>query len=176
MIRCLLASVLLFGALSLGVARAQLVAQPLAPPPAAPPPIAPAAPPSAGPAAQERTFCEQDVTFTLAPKGGVPGQYRRFLGIWSDAAWDARSCAALIVENVAANGTAAILYVYGPMGSDQPGPGGVLRGTGVIENGALRFQNADGSQFAFRPGIVDLDGSMTTPKGQTYQSVFKESF
>ena len=116
------------------------------------------------------------MTFTLPPKSSIPEQYRRFFGMWSDAAWDARTCAALIVDNIEPNGTASIIYVYGPMGSNEPGPGGVLRGTGVIRNRELRFQNADGSQFAFRPGIVDLDGSMTTPKGQTFQSVFKETF
>ncbi|HEV2300751.1 MAG TPA: hypothetical protein VGR91_04195 [Stellaceae bacterium] len=163
MIRFLLAS-LFFGVLAAGGARAQQLAPP------GPPPAPPAA------AAQERTFCEQDVSFTLAPKASVPRPYRRFFGMWSDAAWDVRSCAALIVENIAPNGTASILYIYGPMGSDEPGPGGVLRGTGVIRGGELRFQNADGSQFTFRPGIVDLDGSMTTPKGQTYQSVFKQTF
>lgn len=165
MTRFLLAS-LLSGALAVGALRAQQ----LAPPGAVPLPTPPAA------AAQERSFCQQDVSFTLAPKASVPEQYRRFWGMWSDAAWDVRTCAALIVENIQPNGTASILYVYGPMGPEQPGKGGVLRGTGVIQNGELRFQNADGSQFAFRPGIVDLDGSMTTPKGQTYQSVFKQTF
>jgi hypothetical protein len=170
MIRCLLAS-LLFAALGIGAVRAQQL-----PPPAPLSPPSPAAPPAGPPAAaQERTFCEQDVTFTLAPKASVPRRYRRFFGLWSDAAWDVRTCAALIVKNIQPNGTASILYVYGPMSDDQPGPGGVLRGTGVIRNGELRFQNADGSQFAFRPGIVDLDGSMTTPAGQTYQSVFKQT-
>ena len=166
MIRYPLASLFAL-ALAAGAALGQPAAQPPAP---LAPPVVPAA------ASQQRSFCEQDVTFALPPKASVPRPYRRFFGIWSDAAWDVRTCAALIVENIEPNGTARLLYIYGPMGSEQPGPGGVLRGTGVIRNGELRFQNADGSQFAFRPGIVDLDGSMTTPAGQTYQSVFKQTF
>jgi len=84
-------------------------------------------------------------------------------------------CAALIVESVQPDGTASILYVYGPMGSGTRRPGGVLHGTGVIRDGELRFQNSDGTQFAFRPLYADLDGRLTTPQGQNYQAVFKKT-
>jgi hypothetical protein len=123
-----------------------------------------------------RSFCQQSVSFRLADPARVPKPYRRFVGIWGDGAWDARTCAALIVENVRPNAIASILYIYGPMGPNQPGPGGILHGTGVIRGGALRFEDAKGDEFAFRLGIVDLDGAMTTPHGQSYQSVFKKSF
>ncbi len=123
-----------------------------------------------------RHFCQQSVSFRLADKGRVLKRFRRFIGMWSDGAWDVRTCAALIVENVAANGIASILYIYGPMGPDQPGPGGVLRGTGIINDGALKFDDAKGDAFSFRPGLVDLDGEMTSPDGENYRSVFKQSF
>jgi hypothetical protein len=123
-----------------------------------------------------RSFCQQTVSFHLANPVGVPEPYRRFLGIWSDGAWDARSCAALIVENVRPSGIASIIYIYGPMGPDQPGPGGVLHGTGVIRGGALRFNDVKGEEFSFRPGIVDLVGERTTRQGNRSQSVFKQSF
>ncbi len=123
-----------------------------------------------------RSFCQQSVSFRLAHRSRVAKPYRRFVGIWGDGAWDPRTCAALIVEDVRPNGIASIVYVYGPMGPQQPGPGGVLHGTGVIRDGALKFEDAEGDEFTFRPGIVDLNGEMVTAQGQSYRSTFKESF
>src|SRR5215813_951168 len=121
-----------------------------------------------------RVFCEQSVNYRVADPSTVPEPYRRFLGAWSDAAWDANTCAALIVDNVDPDGTASIIYAYGPLGSSVRIAGGVLHGTGIIREGELRFQNSDGTQFAFRPGIVDLIGHMTTPRGQSFEAVFKK--
>ena len=73
------------------------------------------------------------------------------------------------------DGTAAIIYAYGPLGSSARVIGGTLHGTGIIRDGELRFQNSDGTQFAFRPGIADLIGRMTTPSGQSYQATFKKT-
>jgi hypothetical protein len=123
-----------------------------------------------------RVFCEQNVSYRLADPATVSERFRRFLGVWSDAAWDPNTCAALIVDNIDPDGTVSIIYVYGPLGSSARGPGGVLHGTGVIRDGELRFQNSDGTQFAFRPGIVDLVGRMATPKGQSYEATFKKTF
>ena len=142
------------------------------PPPGTEPGPAPAGPPEAG-----RVFCDQTVTYRLAPPGSVPERYRPFVGIFSDASWTPQLCAALIVQNVQPDGTAAIVYAFGPMGSNIRGAaGGVLNGTGIIRDGELRFQNSDGSQFAFKPLYSDLDGHLTTPKGQSYQAVFKRTF
>jgi hypothetical protein len=123
-----------------------------------------------------RVFCEQRVSYRLADPSTVPEPYRRFFGAWSDAAWDANTCAALIVDDVRPDGAASIIYVYGPLGSGARVPGGVLHGTGIIRDDELRFQNSDGTQFSFRPAIADLVGQMTTPKGQTYQADFKKTF
>jgi hypothetical protein len=111
----------------------------------------------------------------MADPATVPGRYRRFLGIWSDAAWDVRTCAALIVPDIRSDGTASIIYVYGPLGSDSASPGAVLHGTGVIRDGELRFQNADGSQYAFRPDVVDMVGHWINPKGETFEATFKQT-
>ena len=153
---------------------------PMPPPDAPPPPAAATSPPppvasvAAGPAMQ-RVFCDQPITARLADLTATPEHYRPFVGIWSDAAWTPQLCAALIVESVQPDGTASILYVYGPLGSNNRRPGGVLHGTGVIRDGELRFQNSDGTQFAFRPLYADLDGHLTTPQGQSYQAVFKKT-
>jgi hypothetical protein len=122
-----------------------------------------------------RIFCRQPVTVRLADRDAVPARYRGFLGVWSDATWTPLLCAALIVENVAPDGTATIVYAFGPIGSNARGPGGVLNGTGIVGNGELRFQNSDGSQFAFRPLYADLEGRLTTPQGQTHQAIFKKT-
>jgi hypothetical protein len=123
-----------------------------------------------------RVFCEQSVSYRIADPAGVPEPYRAFLGAWSDAAWDADTCAALIVDDVRPDGTASVIYVHGPLGSTARVPGGVLHGSGIIKDSELRFQNSDGTQFSFRPTISDLIGQMTTPSGQTYQAGFKKTF
>ena len=133
------------------------------------------APPPAEPS-EGRVFCEQSVSYRIADPSTVPESYRRFLGAWTDAAWDANTCAALIVDSVRPDGTASIIYVYGPLGSNTRVLGGVLHGTGVIRDDELRFQNSDRTQFAFRPAIADLVGQMTAPNGQTYQAAFKKTF
>jgi len=132
-------------------------------------------PPPAEPS-EGRVFCEQSVSYRIADPSTVPESYRRFLGAWSDAAWDANTCAALIVDSVRPDGTASIIYVYGPLGSNTRVPGGILHGTGVIRDDELRFQNSDRTQFAFRAAIADLVGQMTAPNGQTYQAAFKKTF
>ncbi|HLY44111.1 MAG TPA: hypothetical protein VKQ73_00925 [Stellaceae bacterium] len=154
---------------------------PAAEPPAAaaPPVAAPTAAPPAAPAAAlsppaQRVFCDQSVTVQFADPDAVPRRYRRFIGMWSDAAWTPLLCAALVVENVAPDGTATIVYAFGPMNSGGTG-GGVLNGTGSIRDGELRFENADGSQFAFHPLYADLQGRLTTPQGQSYDAIFKKT-
>jgi hypothetical protein len=132
-------------------------------------------PPITGEPQPGRVFCDQSVTYRIAGSATVPEPYRSFLGAWSDAAWDASTCAALIVENIDPDGTASIIYAYGPLGSSARVTGGTLHGTGIIRDGELKFQNSDGTQFAFRPGIADLIGQMMTPSGQSYQSAFKKT-
>ena len=139
------------------------------------PAIAQLPPPATEPQAG-RVFCEQSVSYRLADPSTIPESYRRFLGAWTDAAWDANTCAALIVDDVKSDGTASIIYVYGPLGPNTRVRGGVLHGTGVIRDDELRFQNSDGTQFTFRPAIADLLGQTTTPNGQTYQATFKKTF
>jgi hypothetical protein len=131
--------------------------------------------PLPGPDATARIFCHQPVTVRLADRDSVPERYRGLLGIWSDAAWTPQLCAALVVENISPDGTATILYAFGPIGSGARAPGGVLNGTGIVQDGELRFQNSDGSQFAFRPLYADLEGRLTTPQGQSYRAIFKKT-
>jgi len=157
------------------------VATPQPPAAAASPPPAPepqppgaAAPPAQ--ASSSRVFCGQTVAYHLADPASVPEPYRQFLGLWSDAAWSPQLCAALIVENVAQDGTTTITYAFGPIGSGNQKPGGILHGTGIVQDGELRFQNNDGSQYAFKPFYADLVGHLTTAKGDSYEAIFKKTF
>ena len=123
-----------------------------------------------------RVFCDQNVTAQPADPASVPDRYRQFVGIFSDADWNPQTCAALIVETVANDGTATITYAFGPIVANSKTTGGVLHGTGIIKDDALLFQNNDGSQYVFRPFYSDLAGKWTTPKGQNYEAVFKRAF
>jgi len=147
---------------------------PLVPTPDQPLPPAAAAPPAeAGPS---RVFCGQTVTSHLADPASVPEPYRPFIGLWSDAAWTPQLCAALVVESVAQDGTATITYAFGPIGSGNQKQGGVLHGTGVVQDGELKFQNNDGSQYGFKPFYSDLIGHLTMAKGDNYEAIFKKTF
>ena len=140
------------------------------------PGLAGSASPLAPPPAQSRVFCGQNVPASVADPGSVPEIYRSFIGIWSDAAWTPQLCAALIVETVTGDGTATITYAFGPIGSGNRAPGGILHGTGIVRDGELRFQNNDGSQYVFKTFYADLAGRLTTPQGQTYEAVFKKTY
>jgi hypothetical protein len=151
-------------------------------PPATPDQSAPNGSALAPPAASQpalatgRVFCDQHVSAQPADPASVPDRYRPFVGIFSDADWNPQTCAALIVETVADDGTATITYVFGPLGSGGKTAGGVLHGTGIVKDGSLLFQNFDGSQYAFQPFYSDLAGKWTTPKGQTYEAIFKRTY
>ena len=148
---------------------------PSAPP--AGPPDQPAPAPTVPPAdaSPSRVFCGQTVAYHPADPESVPPAGQPFIGIWSDAAWNPQLCAALIVENVGADGTATITYAFGPIGAGNQKPGGVLHGTGIIQDGELKFQNNDGSQYAFKPFYADLGGHWTTPRGDSYEAIFKKT-
>jgi hypothetical protein len=153
------------------------------PPPAAAVPVAPSDAPSdvplpspAPPSQAGRDFCGQTISAHPADPASVPDRYRQFVGIFSDAAWNSQVCAALVVETIADDGTATVIYVFGANGAGGRTPGGVLHGSGIVKDGALLFQNSDGSQYAFQPFYSDLAGRWTTPQGQTYEAIFKRSF
>ena len=161
-----------------GAADQSVPAQTLPPPDQLAPPPAGAqaqpSPPTAAP--MGHIFCEQNVTAQAVRPSAVPERYRPFAGIFSDADWNPQTCAALVVEAIADDGTATITYAFGPITPGGKAAGGVLHGTGVIKENVLLFQNSDGSQYAFQPFYTDLAGKWTTPKGQTFEAVFKRTF
>ena len=99
-----------------------------------------------------------------------------FVGIWSDAAWTPQLCAALIVENVdRRRHRHDHLRLRADRRRATAGPAACCTAPASIRDGELKFQNSDGSQFAFKPFYADLVGHLATPKGQTYEAIFKTS-
>src|SRR5215472_11452637 len=123
------------------------IGPPAPPDQGAPPPPAAPVQPEPPPAPAARVFCGQNVTAQAADPRSVPDPYRQLVGIFSDAAWNAQLCAALVVETVSDDGTATITYAFGPLEAGDRTRGGVLHGTGIVKDGALLFQNWDGSQY-----------------------------
>ena len=74
----------------------------------APPPPAAPAQPEPPPAPAARVFCGQNVTAQAADPRSVPDPYRQLVGIFSDAAWNAQLCAALVVEKLTPQLTALV--------------------------------------------------------------------
>jgi hypothetical protein len=80
---------------------------------------------------------------------GVAEPYRSFLGAWAGATWNSRICGGLIVAGADDNGTARIIYIYGPLARSnfswkQQSP------PAVIQNGQLTFQDEEAGKFFFR--------------------------
>ena len=97
--------------------------------------------------------CGRPVEYTIDQTGSNTG----FLGVWTGN-WNnpGRLCGALIVENIAANGLAKIIYVYGPSR-----PGSKLEwkrqhATGALNGGELSFQDDQGSTFNFYHSGSDM--------------------
>ena len=99
------------------------------------------APPPETEAQPGRVFCEQNVSYRLADPSTIPESYRRFLGAWTDAAWDADTCAALIVDDVKPDGSASIIYVYGPWVRTRAFPAGfcMVPGSSMMTSSGSRI-------------------------------------
>jgi len=83
----------------------------------------------------------------------------------------------LIGDNVDPDGTASIIYVYGPLGSGAR----VARrdfghGTGVIRDGELRFQNSDGTTVRVPPGNRRSRRAHDHSRCPNLRSRFKKTF
>jgi hypothetical protein len=131
--------------------REEKVATPASPPKLAPPV---AQEPNTPTSLQTATLCGRAVDYVVDRSESRSG----FLGVWTGH-WNnpGELCGGLIVEKVRSDGTADIIYVYGPSR-----PGSKLswkqqRQTGELsKNGKLSFRDDQGSTFAF-----DLIGSGT---------------
>jgi hypothetical protein len=115
-------------------------------------------------------ICGRTVDYVVDATG-VADPYRAFLGVWTGATWNSRICGGLIVAGADNNGTARIIYVYGPLaGSNfswkQQNPPAVIR------DGQLTFQDEEAGKFSFRlnaPNI--LQGHFTSAHGVALDAV-----
>jgi Trypsin-like peptidase domain len=134
------------------------------------PALPPKPPPSATPepstptSLRNASLCGRTVDYAVDPNDSRSG----FLGVWSGN-WNnsGRLCGGLIVEKVRSDGTAELIYVYGPT---QPGSKLAWkqqRRTGVLNNGKLSFQDDQGSTFVFDLiGSGTLNGSFLSGSGR----------
>jgi hypothetical protein len=93
-----------------------------------------------------------------------PKIFLNYLGIWSGS-WNnsRRLCGGLVVENVRQDGTADVIYVYGPSTPTIPFPWKEQRRTGTIDkDGTLSFKDDKGNSFTFtRTPDSKLDARFT---------------
>ena len=96
------------------------------------------------------TLCGREVDYLL-DRESATGASARFIGVWTGT-WNnaSRLCGALVVEKAGSDGTAEVVYIYGPSK-----PGSSLawkrrRASGVIRpDGKLVFRDDQGSTFLF---------------------------
>lgn len=99
--------------------------------------------------------CGRPIDYMVDEAGSGTG----FLGVWTGN-WNnsAKLCGTLIVESIAANGIAKLIYVYGPSQPRSKIQWKQQRAKGIINEGELSFQDDQGSTFIFlRTGAERLD-------------------
>jgi len=115
-------------------------------------------------------ICGRSVDYVVDATG-VSDPYRSFLGLWTGAAWNSRICGGLIVLGADNDGTARIIYVYGPLPGAQF-PWKRQSPNAQIRNGQLTFQDEDGGNFTFRLNEQHvLNGRFTSAAGGALDAV-----
>lgn len=83
------------------------------------------------------------------PKGAVPPEYVKFLGVWKDGAWDGKWCHDLYITDVTADGTVTLLSAYGP-NTARKWEAQIYKRTGKITDGVLSFDGVLGAKKSYR--------------------------
>lgn len=114
--------------------------------------------------AQTAMVCGRPVEFAIEQGSTMAGLLGVWTGNWNNAG---RLCGGLIVERIDPDGTAGVIYVYGP---SRPGSGLQWRQqhqAAAIANGVLSFRDEQGSTFRFSPsGPGSLDASFISQTGR----------
>jgi hypothetical protein len=92
-------------------------------------------------------ICGKSVDFVIEATG-VPEAYRGFLGVWTGAAWNSRVCGGLIVRRVEGDGTADVMYIYGPLPGESF-PWRAQHPAATISSRKLSFTDEEGGSFIF---------------------------
>jgi hypothetical protein len=93
-------------------------------------------------------ICGRPISYVIDATGATQ-PYRSFLGVWTGAAWNSRICGGLIVQSVDNDGSARIIYVYGPLPGAQF-PWKQQSPSALIRYGQLTFQDEENGNFTFR--------------------------
>ena len=83
------------------------------------------------------------------PESGVPKEYRPFIGVWKDAAWNGEWCHDLYITEIKPDGTVTLLDAHGPylkLGHEAT----VFKRTARIENGVLSFISVGKAPVTYR--------------------------
>lgn len=107
----------------------------------------------------------------VPPGPEVPSEVARFAGGWGDAAWGGVLPAALVVERVAADGAATVVYAVGA--SEQSGIRALwVRMPGQVADGRLTLHLRGGAEadYALTDDGGHLVGRYTAPQGWPSQA------
>ena len=83
------------------------------------------------------------------PKGPVPPEFVKFLGVWKDGAWDGKWCHDLYITDVTADGKVTLLSAYGP-NTARKWEAQIYKRTGQIKDGVLSFDGVLGAKKTYR--------------------------
>jgi hypothetical protein len=121
---------------------------------------------------QSAMLCGRPVEYAVNPTGINTG----FLGVWTGN-WNnaSRLCGGLIVEKIASNGAAEVIYVYGPSR-----PGSQLawkqqHRAGFLSGGKLTFDDDQGSMFNFFHAGLDMLGATFASRSGQLSGSFEKS-
>jgi hypothetical protein len=110
--------------------------------------------PSAQAAPSSTVICGREVSYVV-DVAGTAEAFKPFLGVWPDQAWNSRICAGFVVSSVDGDGTAHLIYVYGPR-SGAPIDWKAQTPAALISNGQLAFTDEDGGTYTFRLDQPDV--------------------
>ena len=102
----------------------------------------PPPPPPPETAVRQAVLCGETISYDSADMTNGGG----FLGVWADGAWNGRVCGGLIVKAEHADGTADVIYVYAPRGSQHAT---ILHPSAQISDNTLSFQDSENGHFSF---------------------------
>jgi clan AA aspartic protease (TIGR02281 family) len=107
------------------------------------------------PSLQSAVVCGRPVEYTLSQDSGDPS----LLGVWSGT-WNnsGRLCGGLVIQRVDQDGTADLIYVYGPTRASSRLSWTEQHRMGVLTGNILSFHDNQGSTFRFSStGVGALD-------------------
>jgi S1-C subfamily serine protease len=120
------------------------------------------------------TVCGRPVNYFINRLETTPN-YSTLLGIWTGV-WSNASkiCGGLIIQKVKDDGSATVIYVYGPSSSLSSFPWKEQSGLAHVAGGEISFVDDQGNKFTFdAAGSGLLTGTFLSPSGRLHSSFAK---